>query len=80
MECIAYILARQRYFQQAATLLGAADGLRKTIDSIPTLLEQAEYQQELSALHDALPQSEFEIAWAVGQKLSMEDAINLALR
>jgi hypothetical protein len=78
LECISYILAKKDQPQQAVTLLGAADALRRLIDSSATPLELAEYERELAALREKLPQAAFDKAWREGQKLSMDEAIMLA--
>ena len=80
LECIAYILAKQDELQRAVMILGAADHLRKTIDSIPTPMELVEYEQELIAMRGKMKESEFERAWQEGQRLNLEEAIALAVR
>ena len=80
LECIAYILAKKDQPERAAAILGAAEALRKMIESVPTLMEQAEYEQEIEALRGKLPGSAFEKAWAEGQKLNMDEAMALALK
>jgi non-specific serine/threonine protein kinase len=79
LECIAYILARQDELQRAVMLLGAADHLRKTIDSTPTPMELVEYEQELAAIRGEMQESEFDNAWQEGQRLNMEEVIALAV-
>jgi hypothetical protein len=39
-----------------------------------------EYEKELTALRGKLEEVEFEKAWAEGQKLSMDEAIALAMQ
>jgi predicted ATPase/class 3 adenylate cyclase len=78
LECVAYILSKKEASQRAAKILGAADHLRKMIESNPTPLELAEYDQELSALRAKMDRSDFERAWEEGQKLTMDEAIALA--
>jgi predicted ATPase/class 3 adenylate cyclase len=80
LECIAYILAKKDETVRAATILGAADHLRTLIESSPTPMELAEYEKELSDLRGILSGLEFERAWEAGQKLSMEQAIDLAMQ
>jgi tetratricopeptide (TPR) repeat protein len=80
LECIAYILAKIDQLQRAAALLGAAAAIRKMIDSAPTPLEQVEYDKELAALHAKLIDAEFKQAWEQGQKLTMDEAIALAIQ
>lgn len=80
LECVAYILAKNAEPQRAATILGAADHLRKQIESTATALERVEYEKELSALRAKMAMADFEGAWEEGQRLSMDDAIALAIR
>jgi predicted ATPase/class 3 adenylate cyclase len=80
LECVAYLFAKLDQARRAATLLGAAAGIRNMIDSAPTPLEQAEYDKELAGLHEKLPGAEFQQAWEQGQKLTMDDAIALAIQ
>lgn len=79
LECIAYILAKQDELRRAVMILGAADHLRKRIDSNPTALEMVEYERELAALRENVNASEFERAWQEGERMSMEEAIALAI-
>jgi tetratricopeptide (TPR) repeat protein len=80
LECIAYILSKKNQPQQAVTILGAADSLRRWIGSTATPLELAEYERELSALRDKIDSSAFEKAWEAGQKMGLDEAIALAIQ
>ena len=80
LECISYLLAKQGRPGRAATLLAAADALRKRIDSTPTPMEQVEYQKELDSLREQVEGSDFAKAWDEGHRLSMDEAILLATR
>jgi predicted ATPase/class 3 adenylate cyclase len=80
LECVAYILARKDDFHRAAVILGAASRLRKMIGSSPTALELAEYERELAAIREKTTASAFESAWQEGERLSMDEAIALAIR
>jgi tetratricopeptide (TPR) repeat protein len=80
LECIAYILSKKGQLERAATILGAAEALRRMIESTATPMELAEYENELSALRERIHQTAFERAWEAGQKLSMDEAITLAMQ
>ena len=80
LECIAYILSKMAQPQRAVTILGAADSLRKRIDSLATPVELDEYERELSAMRDKMDEVEFEKAWEAGRKLGMDEAIELAVQ
>jgi len=79
LECVAYILIRKEEPVRAATLLGAAEALRESIDSVMTVAEQAEYAREIAALHAGMEDAEFEQSWSHGRALSIELAIAYAL-
>jgi non-specific serine/threonine protein kinase len=79
LECIAYILVRKEEPERAATLLGAAEALRTTIDSVMTKMEQAEYEREVSGVRDMLGE-EFMKQWDAGRALTMDEAIGLAMK
>jgi hypothetical protein len=80
LECIAYILSKKAQPQRAVTILGAADSLRKLIDSLATPVELSEYEKELFAMRAKMDEVEFKRAWEAGQRLSMEEAIELAVQ
>jgi tetratricopeptide (TPR) repeat protein len=77
LECIAYLLSKKGEPQRAVKILGAADSLRKLIESTATPVELAEYEKELSAIRSKMDSREFETVWEEGQKLDMEEAIAL---
>ena len=78
LECIAYILSKKDQPQRAATILGAADSLRRMIGSTATPVELAEYERELSALRENIAEDDFRKAWEQGKSLTMEEGIALA--
>ncbi|MCC6298954.1 MAG: hypothetical protein IT314_06625 [Anaerolineales bacterium] len=80
LECIAYILTKKEEPERAVHLLGAAKSLREAIDSVMTPNEQVEYEKEVSALREMLGEAEFNKEWDKGRKMSMDEAIELAVR
>jgi predicted ATPase/class 3 adenylate cyclase len=80
LECISYILIRKEEPEQAARLLSAAQSIRQLIDMPRTNIEDAEYAKELSTLKKMLSEAEFQNQWINGESLSMDSAIELALR
>jgi predicted ATPase/class 3 adenylate cyclase len=80
LECIAYIFSKKGHPERAVKILGAANALRKMIESTATPMELVEYEKELSALRTTMNTTDFERAWEEGQKLSMNDAIALAVQ
>jgi len=79
LECIAFILARREETTRAATLLGAAEALRKAIDSVMTPMELEEYAKELKSLRVRMDEVGLNQSWKNGSKLSMDEGINYAL-
>jgi tetratricopeptide (TPR) repeat protein len=79
LECIAFILIKKEEPERAANLLGAAEALREAIDSQMTSTEQEEYRKEVSALRELLGETEFKKQWDTGRKMTMDEAIELAL-
>jgi predicted ATPase/class 3 adenylate cyclase len=80
LECIGYILTRKEEPERAVKLLSAAQTIRKVIDMPRTQIEDDEYDQELSTLRGLLSEAEFEKNWDNGMNLSMDKAIELALK
>jgi ATP/maltotriose-dependent transcriptional regulator MalT len=64
--------------QSAACLFGAVESLRKAIDEGLPPAEQAQYDQDLTALRAALGETGFPRAWAAGQTMTLEQAVELA--
>ena len=64
---------------RATILLGAADNLRSVIGAPLPPSKQAEYDVQLTTLRAALGEQTFAPAWAVGQALSLDEAVALAL-
>ena len=80
LECIGFIFSKKGNTQRAAQLLGAAEVLRAAIDSSMTTMEQAEYEQEISALRSRMNAVVFEKAWSEGRAMTMDQAIENALK
>jgi predicted ATPase/class 3 adenylate cyclase len=80
LECIGYILSKKDELVRAATILGAADHLRRMIESSPTHMELAEYEQELADLRGKLGGIEFNQTWEIGEKLGIDEVISLAVK
>lgn len=80
LECIAYILIRKEEPERAAKLLAAAEALRKSIDTMMTTMEAVEYEREVAVLREMLGENEFDTQSDAGRKLTMHQAIQLALK
>ncbi len=75
--------ARVEKLRRAARLSGAAAALRAVVGSIMDLVDQPDYDARLSFLRTELataaPERDFQAAWAEGQAMSLEQAIEYAL-
>lgn len=63
----------------AARLVGWADASRETVDESRPLLEQAEVKQTISACLARLGKAAYSEAYHAGRKMSMAEALALAL-
>jgi len=79
IEGIAHAVAAQGRPRQAARLLGAASALRFTLHDPIRPSQEAEYDQVLATLRDALGAEAFDAVWAEGAALSSHEAIAAAL-
>jgi tetratricopeptide (TPR) repeat protein len=89
IECLAFVakaraLVRATHspaasLRHAALLLSAADALRTTSGNPMTGAERGEYAVEIADLRAMLDAPAFGLAWAEGQHLTPEHAIELAL-
>jgi len=64
---------------KAACLLGAAEALRQSIGTALSPAECAMNEQIVEALHTSVGMETFAAAWAAGRRLSMEQAVTVAL-
>ncbi len=67
--------------ERAARLCGAAEALREVTGvSMHTVsTHQALYKRQVAALRDQLDAETFELAWAEGRKMTLEEAVAEAL-
>jgi hypothetical protein len=79
LECIAYILTRKEEPERAAILLGAAQEIRRVIDTPRTNNEEGEYEKELVMLREMLGEENAERKWNEGCGLTIDQAMELAL-
>jgi predicted ATPase/transcriptional regulator with XRE-family HTH domain len=66
--------------ERAARLLGAAHGLRAAIRMPLPPFDRPAHERTVAALHVALGQAGVAAAWAVGESLSQQQAVDYALR
>lgn len=67
-------VARER-FERAARLLGVADALANAIGAPLQPAEQSEFDSDVAALRDELPEPAFTRAWVSGHSLSLDAAV-----
>ena len=79
LECFAMIAIVEEEPQRAAKLFGAAEAIRELTGYKRTDEEEAEEAQFMSRLRAMLPEAEFNMLWAEGKSMTMEQAIQLAL-
>ena len=80
LECLAFIAKAQEQVERALRLLGAADALRQKIDIAMTPPEREIYDREVTDLKASLEENEFTSLWADGRRMSMEQAIQIAVK
>ncbi len=80
LECFAFIAEAQEQLSRAARLLGAAEALRENTRLPMTLYERPEYEQHLTAVREQMGEAAFAAAWAEGRTLTMEQAMEYALK
>ena len=79
LECFAYVVGDQGQARRAGILLAAATSVRDA-RSLPMLAdERNEYDRAVSRLQAELGLAGFETAWAEGEALTPEQAVELAL-
>ena len=80
LECFAFIAEAQEQLSRAARLLGAAEALRENTRLPMTPYERPEYEQHLTAVREQMGEAAFAAAWAEGRTLTMEQAMEYALK
>jgi non-specific serine/threonine protein kinase len=79
LEKLAEANCLQSRFEQALIIFGAAAALREPVGSVIDAVDRPDYKQMISNLRTSLGDEAFETAWAKGQTMILEQAINLAL-
>jgi predicted ATPase/class 3 adenylate cyclase len=78
LEALAGVACDAGEFEQAASLLGAADAQRSVIGSRPSAWERPDYDRDLASIHAALDSGALAAAWAEGQAMSVEQAMGFS--
>jgi predicted ATPase/class 3 adenylate cyclase len=79
LECFAFIAKAQEQGERAVKLMSAAESLRAASRSLRTPKESIEYDRELVGLRAGMDEKTFDLLWAEGQSLNMEQAIDFAI-
>jgi len=79
LECFAFLAKSLEQTERAASLLGAAEALRKKININMTPHEKEDYDKEVADLRNNSDEAEFTQAWSKGRAMSVEEAIKFAL-
>jgi predicted ATPase/class 3 adenylate cyclase len=80
LECFSFLAIADEEPQRAIKLFSSAEALREKIQAPRVDYEQVEYEQSVMQLRALLPQAEFNALWAEGKSMTMEQAIQLALK
>jgi predicted ATPase/class 3 adenylate cyclase/DNA-binding CsgD family transcriptional regulator len=79
-DCLAWLAAEATSYSEAARLFGAASAVRQRTGEVRFKIYQADYENSVATLRDAMGQDDFDAAWAQGAALSTEAAIAYAQR
>ncbi|MGB7062844.1 MAG: protein kinase [Candidatus Zixiibacteriota bacterium] len=80
LEALGILVAGCKDSAQAARLLGAANSLREQINAPPPPAKQEKLDRVLSSTRSAFGESAFAKEWDEGRAMSMEQAIDYALK
>jgi predicted ATPase len=79
LEGCALVAARQRQFEQALTLAGAAAAVRLALGAAPRAAEQARLEDSLALAWRSCPAADAQAAWTRGREMSLDDAMRFAV-
>jgi tetratricopeptide (TPR) repeat protein len=88
LECLAFIAIqaaqanpdqRSQQVRHAATLLGAAEGIRQVNQAPMTPVERPEYESQVDALRALALPGALEQAWAAGRAMDLDSAVAYAM-
>jgi predicted ATPase/DNA-binding CsgD family transcriptional regulator/class 3 adenylate cyclase len=80
LECLGGLSAGTDDRDKAARLFGAADALRRSIGYQRFALHQSGYDAAVTVLRASMGEAAFGLAWDEGAALTLDDAVNYALR
>ncbi len=79
LEALAAVAHSGNRLKRAARLFGAAQTLHKEIGSVTSTNGQAEYEQTRTGVRAVLGEEAYAAAWAEGQAMPLEEAVEYAL-
>ena len=79
-DCLAALAGHDDSPREAARLFGAAEAVRLRIGAVRFKIWDVGHESSVTALRDALSNTEFDAVWAEGAALSVEEAIAYAQR
>jgi DNA-binding CsgD family transcriptional regulator len=80
LECLATLAGLAGSHREAARLFGATDAMRERFTSVRFKTYDADYEESVAVLRDAMDEKDFDAAWVEGAAMSTEDAIAYAQR
>ncbi|MHA3020721.1 helix-turn-helix transcriptional regulator [Mycobacterium sp. BMJ-28] len=80
LDCLAALAGAADSHREAARLFGAANTLRERTGAVRFKIYDDDYADSVTALRNALGETDFESAWADGAELSTDEAIAYAQR
>jgi predicted ATPase/class 3 adenylate cyclase len=80
LECFGFLAINDEQARRAANLFGAAEALRELCQSPMTDEERVEYDQWMTQLRGKLAEAEYKAAWAEGRGMTMDRAVQLAVK
>ncbi|MDP9316517.1 MAG: tetratricopeptide repeat protein [Chloroflexota bacterium] len=79
LEGLAAVAAGRRQPERAAQLWGQAEALREAVGAPLSLTVRATYERHVMVARAEMDEDRFAVAWAAGQRMSLEQAIAYAL-
>ena len=80
LEEAATFAAAEGFAEKAAELFGAAEALREKIGEPVPHSVQADYEETLTSARAPLGEEAFAVAWELGRRMSVEEAIQFAVQ
>lgn len=80
LDCLTYLAANAGAYPLAARLGGAAEAIRVRTGEVRYRIHQDEDEASVTALRNAMGETDFDVNWAEGASLSTDEAIAYAQR